>query len=288
MLGDPSFLWIFMFLGTSRSINRGLWRRKVSGVGRVESEACVNMADKPQPSTSGIKRKRVPKQCKVYYSALEIAQIILEGNTDSDRESNYSSDDSLDGEGEESVVRTVMLTLVLFWEAKHKERRELNLSQSMRPAATQWTLEASHRSVGALRKVRGEQQRLFLASHVEHRGGVAGLEHKVACVAEAEAEDGFHQQVGVEEGEGFGTLMKLHLLPQIINSLKSLCLLVSLGSRKMLMVTYQLTTTACSHQWFHWLFGYRNQQICCTNSSSSKGKRANQSTFTPQWMGACR
>ena len=50
----------------------------------------------------------------------------------------------------------------------------------------------------------------------------------------------------MEEGEGFSTLMKLHLLPQIINSLKSLCVLVSLGSRKMLMVTYQLTTTVCS------------------------------------------
>ena len=145
----------------------------------MESEACVNMADEPQPSTSGVKRKRVPKQRKDYYSALEIAQIILEGDTDSDRESNYSSDDSLDREGEESVVR------------KHKERRELNLSQSMRPAATQWTLEVSHRSVGALRKVRGEQQQLFLASHVEHRGGVAGLEQEAACVAEAEG--GFHQ-----------------------------------------------------------------------------------------------
>lgn len=182
---------------------------------------------------------RVPKQRKDYYSALEIAQI-LEG--DSDRESYYSSNDSLDREGEESVVRTgdVDIGAILRSEAQREERAELESEYE----ASSDTMDTGGES--PLRKVRGEQQRLFLASHVVHRGGVAGLEHEAACVAEAEAEDGFHQQVGVEEGEGFGTLMKLHLLPQIINSLKSLCLMVSLGSRKMLMVTYQLTTTVCS------------------------------------------
>ena len=96
-------------------------------MGRVRgSEACVNMADEPQPSTSGVKRKRVPKQHKDYYSASEIAQIILEGS-DSDQESNYSSDDSLDGEGEESVVRTgdVDIGAILRSEAQREERAEL-------------------------------------------------------------------------------------------------------------------------------------------------------------------
>ena len=210
------------------------------------SEARVNMADEPQPSTSGVKRKRVPKQHKDYYSASEIAQIILEGDSDSDRGSNYSSDDSLDGEGEESVVRTgdVDIGAILRSEAQREERAELE-SEYEASSDTMDTGDESPVS-GSAEEGEGEQQRLFLASHVEHRGGVAGLEHEVACVPEAEAEDGFHRQVGVEEGEGFRTLMKLHLLPQIINSLKSLCLLVSLGSRKMLMVTYQLTTTACS------------------------------------------
>ena len=93
----------------------------------MESEACVNMADEPQPSTSGVKCKRVPKQRKDYYSALEITRIILEGDTDSDRESNYSSDDSLDGEGEESVARTgdVDIGAILKSEAQREERAEL-------------------------------------------------------------------------------------------------------------------------------------------------------------------
>ena len=61
---------------------------------------------------------------KDYYSALETAQILED---DSDQESDSSSDDSLDREGEESVVQTgdVDIGAILRSEAQREERAEL-------------------------------------------------------------------------------------------------------------------------------------------------------------------